>query len=287
MTAIDGLSGLSRFPLGRRALVGSGLISGFTLATTRVDAQAIRTDSAGLDTGEVEVTVADGHIPAWFARPAGEGPFPIVLVNEEIFGIHEYIRDICRRLAKAGYLAVAPEIYARSGDISKLTDAAQIFREVILRTPDAQVMGDLDATVAWAAANRGDAARLGTVGFCRGGRTVWLYAAHNPTLKAAVAWYGPIGGPTSAIQPRTAADVAGGLRAPLLGLYGGKDGGNPVEDVEAAAAKARAAGHVVEIVVYPDAPHGFHADYRPSYRAADAADGWQRMLAWFRRHGVG
>jgi carboxymethylenebutenolidase len=287
MTEIDGLSGLARFPLGRRALVGSGLISGFTLATTRVDAQAIRTDSAGLDTGEVEVTVADGHIPAWFARPAGAGPFPIVLVNEEIFGVHEYIRDICRRLAKAGYLAVAPEIYARSGDISKLTDAAQIFREVILKTPDAQVMADLDATVAWAAANRGDAARLGTVGFCRGGRTVWLYAAHNPALKAAVAWYGPVGGPTSAIQPRTAADVAGGLRAPLLGLYGGKDGGIPVGDVEAAAAKARAAGHVVEIVIYPDAPHGFHADYRPSYRAEDAADGWQRMLAWFRRHGVG
>ena len=133
----------------------------------------------------------------------------------------------------------------------------------------------------------GDAARLGTVGFCRGGRTVWLYAAHNPALKAAVAWYGPVGGPTSAIQPRTAADVAGGLRAPLLGLYGGKDGGIPVGDVEAAAAKARAAGHVVEIVIYPDAPHGFHADYRPSYRAEDAADGWQRMLAWFRRHGVG
>jgi carboxymethylenebutenolidase len=148
-------------------------------------------------------------------------------------------------------------------------------------------MSDLDATVAWAAANRGDAARLGAVGFCRGGRTVWLYDAHNPNLKAAVAWYGPIGGQTSAIQPQTAADVAGMLKAPLLGLYGGKDGGNPVEAVQAAAAKARAAGRVVEIVIYPDAPHAFHADFRPSYRAEDAADGWQRMLAWFRRYGVG
>ena len=272
---------------GRRHFVMAGLIAGLTLATTRVEAQAIHTDAAGLAAGETRLPVADGELPAYYARPEGAGPFPIVLVIEEIFGVHEYIRDICRRLAKQGYLAVAPELYARIADLSKMSDVQAIFRDVILRAPDAQVLADLDAAAAWAARNGGDGARLAVTGFCRGGRDTWLYAAHNPALRAAVAWYGPIAGATSAIQPRTAGDVAAELKCPLLGLYGGQDASIKVADVQAAAARARAAGQDVQITVYPDAPHGFHADYRPSYREADAKDGWQRMLAFFTAHGVG
>lgn len=281
------LSGLTVFPLARRGFVMTSLISGLTLATARVEAQAIHTDTAGIEAGETKIPVADGELPAYYARPQGAGPFPIVLVIEEIFGVHEYIKDTVRRLAKLGYLAVAPELYARLGDLSKMTDIQQILSQVIAKAPDATLLADLDAAASWAAANKGDASRLGVTGFCRGGRNVWLYTAHNPNLKAAVAWYGPISGQTSAIQPKTPMDVADQLRAPLLGLYGGQDTGIPVEQVQAAAAKARAAGKTVEIVVYPDAPHGFHADYRPSYRAADAADGWQKLQAWFKRYGVG
>ena len=272
---------------GRRGVVMGGLIAGLTLATTRVEAQAIHTDATGLDAGETRIPVADGALPAYFARPAGAGPFPVVLVIEEIFGVHEYIKDVCRRLAREGYMAVAPELYARIADLSKMSDVQAIFRDVILKAPDAQVMADLDAAAAWAARNGGDGARLAVTGFCRGGRDTWLYAAHNPALRAAVAWYGPIAGATNAIQPRTAGEVATELKCPLLGLYGGQDASIKVADVEAAAARARTAGKDVQIVVYPDAPHGFHADYRPSYRAADAADGWQRMLAFFRAHGMG
>ncbi len=272
--------------IGRRGIVMTGLIAGLTLATTRVEAQVIHTDATGLVTGEIRLPVADGAIPAYYARPEGAGPFPIVLVIEEIFGVHEYIRDVCRRLAHQGYLAVAPELYARIADLSKMSDVRRIIQDVIMKAPDAQVLSDLDAAAAWAAAHGGDAARLAVTGFCRGGRDVWLYAAHNPALRAAVAWYGPIAGATNAIQPRTAGDVAAELKCPLLGLYGGQDQSIKVADVEAAAARARAAGRDVQIVVYPDAPHGFHADYRPSYRAADAKDGWRRMLAFFAADGV-
>jgi len=274
--------------LHRRDIIMTSLMTGLTLATAHgAAAQVIQTDNAGLQAGEVQIPTQDGRIPAYAARPAGEGPFPTVLVIEEIFGVHDYIKDICRRLAKAGYLAVAPELYARLADLSKMTDAQQIVRDVISKAPDATMLSDLDATVAWARAEgRGDTARLGVTGFCRGGRNTWLYAARNPALKAAVAWYGPVGGGTSDIQPRTPADVAAELKCPLLGLYGGADQGIPVAQVQAAAEKARAAGRQVEIVVFPDAPHGFHADYRPSYRREAAEDGWRRMLAWFRDHGV-
>lgn len=282
-----GLSGLTHYPLARRGLMMTGLISGLTLATTRVEAQAIHTDTAGIEAGEVKIPTADVELPGYFARPQGAGPFPIVIVNEEIFGVHDYIKDICRRLAKAGYAAIAPEIYARIADLSKITEVPTIIRDVVSKAPDATVMSDLDAAVKYAAAHGGDAGRLAVTGFCRGGRNTWLYAAHNPDLKAAVAWYGPIMGATSAIQPHTVMDIADQIKCPLLGLYGGKDGGIKVDDVQAAAAKARAAGKTVEIVIYPDAPHGFHADYRPSYRAEDAADGWKRMLAWFKAHGAG
>jgi len=282
---MENMDGLTRFPHGRRFMM-TGLMTGLTLATTRVEAQVIHTDTAGLDAGEVGVKVADGAVPTYYARPEGNGPFPIVLVNEEIFGVHDYIKDICRRLAKLGYLAVAPEIYARIADMSKITDFTNINRDVISKAPDATALSDMDAVVAWAAANKGDAGRVGVVGFCRGGRFAWLYGEHNPRLRAAVAFYGPVLGAVSDIQPKTPADLAGDLHCPLLGLYGGQDGSIKQEDVQAAAAKARAAGQTVEIVVYPDAPHAFHADYRPSYRAADAADGWQRMLAWFKKYGV-
>jgi len=267
-------------------MVMTGLISGFTLATQRVEAQAIHTDTKGIDVGEARIPVPGGALPAYFARPAGPGPFPVVLVNEEIFGVHEYIKDTCRRLAKAGYLAVATEYYARIGDLSKMTDIPQIIRDVISKAPDAQYMADMDATLDWAEHNGGDAGRVGVIGFCRGGRQTWLYAAHSPRLKAAVAFYGPLGGNATAIQPRTALDEAGSIQCPLLGLYGGQDTGIPVDTVHQAEAKAKAAHRTVEIVVYPDAPHGFHADYRPSYRQADAADAWGRMLAWFKRFGM-
>lgn len=281
---MDGLQGLASYPLPRRGVVMTGLISGFTLAATRVEAQAIHTDAAGLVAGETTVPTDNGSLPAYFARPDGAGPFPTVLVIEEIFGVHEYIKDTCRRLAKVGYLAVAPELYARIGDLSKMTDVSAIIRDVISKTPDDQLLRDLDATAAWATANGGDPKRLAVTGFCRGGRDVWLYAAHNPALKAAVVWYGPVGGTPSSIQPHNAADVANELKAPLLGLYAGQDAGIPVAEVQAAAAKAASAGKTVQIHVFDDAPHGFHADYRPSYRKADAEAGWQEMLQWFSKY---
>jgi carboxymethylenebutenolidase len=285
--AKHGLDGLIVPPLSRRGFVMTSLMSGLTLATTRVEAQVIHTDTDGIEAGEVAIPAADGPMPAYRAVPKGAGPFPIVLVVEEIFGVHDYIKDICRRLAKAGYCAVAPELYARQGDLSKMTDAKQIIADVISKTPDAQWIGDLDATVSWAStAAKGDAQRLGVMGWCRGGRAVWLYNAHRTDLKAAVAWYGPVGGERTAIQPRTAGDVAGEIHAPMLALYGAADTGIPVASVEAARDAAKAAGKSVELVVYPEAPHGFHADYRPSYRKDAAEDGWTRALAFLKSHGV-
>ena len=280
------MDGLSNYPLARRGMMMTGLISGFTLAVTTVQAQVIHTDEAGLDAGEIKISTNDGEIPGYYARPAGAGPFPVVLVIEEIFGVHEHIKDLCRRLAKAGYVAVAPELFARQGDLSKMTDVQAIVRDVISKAPDDQVMKDLDAAASWAGANKGDLGRMAVTGFCRGGRNTWFYAAHNPALKAAVAWYGPVGGATSPIQPQTVIDVADKIGCPVLGLYGGADTSIPVESVQAAAAKAKAAGKTVEIVVFPDAPHGFNADYRPSYRKEAAEDGWGRMLAWFKQYGA-
>ena len=286
MNDVTEIAGLHRYPLARRGLVMTGLMTGFSLATTVVEAQVIHTDSAGLGAGEVQIPVKDGHIPAYYARPAQGTDFPVVLINEEVFGVNEYLQDTCRRFAKLGYMAVAPEIYARIADLSKMTDIQQVFREVISKKPDAELFSDLDATLAWAAQNKGSATAIAETGFCRGGRNTWLYATHNPNLKAAVAWYGPIKGAASEIQPKVVLDIADQLKCPLLGLYGGQDAGIAVPDVKDAEAKAKAAGKTVEIVVYPDAPHGFHADYRPSYRQADAEDGWKRLLAWFKQNGV-
>ncbi len=283
---MDGMQGLKDYPLARRGMLMSGLISGFTLATGGASAQALHTDPAGLDAGEIKIPVADGGMPAYYARPQGAGPFPTVLVIEEIFGVHEYIKDVCRRFAKLGYLAVAPELYARQGDLSKMTDIPTIIRDVISKAPDDQMLKDLDSAAAWATGNKGDSGRMAVMGFCRGGRDTWFYAAHNPALKAAVAFYGPVGGEPSPIQPHVAADLADQLKCPLLGLYGGGDTSIPVPAVEAAAAKAKAAGKTVEIVVFPGAPHGFHADYRPSYRKDAADEAWGKMLAWFKKYGV-
>ncbi|HVY16132.1 MAG TPA: dienelactone hydrolase family protein [Rhodopila sp.] len=263
----------------------TGLISGFTLATQRVEAQAIHTDAQGLTAGETSIPTSNGSLPAYYAKPDTKGPFPVILVNEEIFGVHEYIKDICRRLAKLGYFAVATEYYARIGDLSKMTDTAQIFKDVISKAPDEQYMSDLDSTAAWARKN-GGSGRLGVIGFCRGGRQTWLYAAHNPHLQAAVAFYGPLGGTPSPIQPKTALDIAGDIHCPLLGLYGGQDPSIPAALVKEAEAKAKAAHKTVQIFIYPDAPHGFHADYRPSYRQADAEDAWKKAMAWFAHHGL-
>lgn len=286
MNDMTELDGLRHYPLARRGFIMTTLITGFTLATERAEAQAIQTDMAGIEGGEIQIPVPGGSLPGYYARPAKGIKFPVILVNEEIFGVHEYIKDVCRRLAKAGYLAVAPEYYARLGDLSKMTDVKQILSDVISKAPDAQCMEDGDSAVAWAAANKGDTGRLGVTGFCRGGRMTWLYAAHSPKVKAAVAWYGPLGGTSTPIQPATAADYADRLHCPLLGLYGGQDPSIPVDAVKAAENKAKAAHKSVEIVIYPDAPHGFHADYRPSYRKDAAEDGWKRMLAWFKRDGV-
>jgi carboxymethylenebutenolidase len=286
MNQIAEIVGLRRYPLARRGFVMTSLISGFTLATQRVEAQAIHTDTAGLDAGETQIPVKDGSLPAYYARPAEGTGFPVVLVNEEIFGVHEYIKDTCRRFARLGFMAVAPEVYARIADLSKMTDVQQIVRDVISKKPDEELYSDLDATLAWAAKNKGSATAIGETGFCRGGRNTWLYAAHNPNLKAAVAWYGPVKSAKTPIQPVAPIDVADQLKCPLLCLYGGQDTSITVADVEEAVAKAKAAGKTAELHVYPDAPHGFHADYRPSYREADAKDGWNRLLAWFKQYGL-
>jgi carboxymethylenebutenolidase len=286
MNDFSELAGLRNYPLARRSVVMTSLICGFTLAVDRVEAQTITTNSNGLAVGDIKISTPNGDLPAYYARPAKGPHFPIVIVIEEIFGVHEHIADICRRLAKAGYLAVATEYYARLGDLSKMTDGATIVKEVINKAPDAQFLADVDSTITWAGKNHGDLAHVAVTGFCRGGRQTWLVAENNTRVKAAVAWYGPVLGATSDIQPKTATDLADKLKCPLLGLYGGQDQSIKVDDVRAAEAKAKAAHKTVEIVIYPDAGHAFNADYRPSYRKDAAEDGWKRMLAWFAAHGV-
>lgn len=271
----------------RREFLMTTLATGFALAVRPVSAQTITTDTVGLEAGEVKIPVTDGAIPAYRAMPATGGPFAVVLVVQEIFGVHEHIKDICRRFAKLGYLAVAPELYARQGDVSQMSDINEIISRVVAKVPDAQVMSDLDATAKWAQeSGKGDGERLGITGFCWGGRIVWLYAAHNPRLKAGVAWYGRLVGQTSELLPKHPIDVAAELKAPVLGLYGGADTGIPNETVEQMRAALKTVGSPSQIVLYPDTPHGFFADYRQSYRKEQAEDGWQRLLAWFKQHGV-
>jgi carboxymethylenebutenolidase len=262
---------------------------GFAAATGPVAAHAITTDDRGLVAGEATVDAGGFALPAYRAAPEGDGPFPIVVVVSEIFGVHAHIADVARRFARLGYLAIAPELFVRQGDAKATSDVNTLFATIISKVPDAQVMGDLDACVAWARAHGGDAGRLGVTGFCWGGRITWLYAAHNAALKAGVAWYGRLVGPTTPLQPAHPVDVASRLHAPVLGLYGGADAGIPLESVEqmkAALANGSDAARRSGFHVYPHAQHAFHADYRPNYDRAAAEDGWQRCLGWLRGHGV-
>jgi carboxymethylenebutenolidase len=270
----------------RRGFTATTLAVGFAAAVRPVSAQTITTDAEGLDAGAVEVSTADGKIPAYRAMPKGAGPFPVVLVVQEIFGVHEHIKDLCRRLAKLGYYAIAPELFFRQGDVSKETDFRRIIGDVVSKVPDAQVMSDLDSAVALAKSEKGDVSKVAITGFCWGGRIVWLYSAHSPDLKAGVAWYGRLVGDKDELHPKNPIDVATQLKAPVLGLYGGADNGIPVATVEQMREAVRAGSTEVELHVYPDTPHAFNADYRPSYRKMEAENGWKRMLGWFAKHGV-
>jgi carboxymethylenebutenolidase len=272
----------------RREMLTASLAVGFAAATHPVSAQTvIHTSAEGLEAGTVGIPTADRDVPAYCAMPAKPGPFPAVIVVQEIFGVHEHIRDVCRRLARAGYMAIAPELYVRQGSVADMADVKEIISKVVSKVPDAQVMSDLDATVAYAKnTGKGDTAKLGITGFCWGGRITWLYCVHSADVKAGVAWYGKLVGDASTNTPRHPIDVVGELKAPVLGLYGAADQGIPVETVDRMRAACQAADKTCELVVYPDTPHAFNADYRPSYRPEAAKDAWAKMLVWFRDHGV-
>ena len=271
----------------RREFLAANLAAGVAAAMQPLGAQtAIHTDSEGLEAGDVRIPVADGEIPAYRATPSRGGKRPVVLVVEEVFGVTDHIKDVCRRFAKLGYCAVAPELFARHGDVSGIEDIGKLM-PIVSKVGDAQVMSDLDAAAAYAdKSGSGNSAHMGITGFCWGGRIAWLYAAHNPRLKASVAWYGRLVGATNPLQPRNSIDVVSELHCPVLGLYGGKDTGIPLDSVEKMRAALKQAGKTAEIVVYPDAAHGFNADYRPSYNKAAAEDGWKRLQVWFKKYGA-
>ena len=274
----------------RRTALKSALGVGFAASALPIMAQtAIKTPTTGLTVGEVTIDVNGFKMPAYRAMPAGKTNLPVVLVLSEIFGVHEYIADITHRFAREGYLAIAPELFVRQGDAQSYGEMAKLIAEVISKVPDAQVAGDLDATLAWAGANGGDLQRVGVTGFCWGGRQTWLYTAHSKSIKAGVAWYGRVVGAQNELTPRNPIDIAGQLNGPVLGLYGEADTGIPLDGVEkmkAALAAGNANSKASQFVIYKDAPHAFHADYRPSYRKEAAEDGWKRCLEWFRKHGV-
>ena len=278
----------------RRTALKAALGVGYAAAVMPIMAQtAIKTSSGGLKTGETTYEVNGFKVPAFYAAPAGKTDLPVILVIQEIFGVHEYIADTARRFAQAGYLAIAPELYARQGDPGKYNEMAKLMTDIVAKVPDEQVMADLDGAVKWAGTNGGNLAKVGITGFCWGGRITWLYAEKSSNVKAGVAWYGRLVGAPSALTPKHPVDLASSLKAPVLGLYGGQDGGIPVDTVDQmkialadAGSKDNAAAKASEFVVYPDAPHAFHADYRPSYRKEAADDGFKRAMAWFKTHGV-
>ncbi len=285
---LDSASGQA--PSRRAVLKTTALGVGYAATAGAAVAQtAIKTSMDGLAAGEVMIDIAGFKLPAYVARPAGRSNLPVVLVIQEIFGVHEYIADTARRFAKAGYLAIAPELFARQGDPTKYNAMADLMREVVSKVPDAQVISDLDGVSAWAAANGGDASKVAITGFCWGGRITWLYAAHSKNVKAGVAWYGRLVGQASDLQPKHPVDLVGSINGPVLGLYGGADTGIPLDTVEkmkTALKDGSAAAKKSEFVVYDGAPHAFHADYRPSYRAEPAADGFKRCIDWFKANGV-
>lgn len=279
----------------RRTALKTALGVGYAAAAMPIMAQtAIKTPSTGLTSGEGIYDVDGFMVPFFYAAPEGKKNLPVILVIQEIFGVHEYIADTCRRFAKAGYLAIAPELYARQGDPTKYGEMAKLMAEVVSKVPDAQVMEDLDRAVKWAGENGGNLKKVGITGFCWGGRITWLYAQHSQNVKAGVAWYGRLVGTASELTPKHPVDLAAGIKAPVLGLYGGQDGGIPLTTVNQmkdalaeAGAKGNKAAKASEFVVYPQAPHAFHADYRPSFRKDAAEDGFKRALEWFKGHGVG
>lgn len=262
------------------------LTSGFTAAVQPIASSLITTDTTDLLTGTIDLPVKEETIPAYYAQPSIGDRFPIILVIQEIFGVHAHIQDVCRRLAKLGYLAIAPELFIRQGDVSQLTTIEDV-RQIAAQVPDAQVLADLDAAVAWAVQTaKGDADRLAITGFCWGGRITWLYSAHNPKVKAGIAWYGRLVGDSSDRQPIHPIAIAEQLTVPVLGLYGGQDAGIPLATVEQMRDQLKTGSSRSEIIVYPEAPHAFFADYRPSYREADAKDAWQRLQTWLKQHGI-
>jgi carboxymethylenebutenolidase len=286
MSDIEGMSKTVP-PFSRRGFMtaSAATAAGYTLLAGPVRADAIKTDTTGLDAGSATVKVADGEMPLYFARPANAANPPVILVAMEIFGLHEYIRDVVRRWAKQGAFAVAPDYYFRKGDLTKITEIKDLF-PIVNTKPDTELFSDLDATVAWAKEKGGDTGRLGIMGFCRGGRTVWLYSTHNAGLKAGVAFYGSLNDQHSDAMPKNALDLAAEVKEPVLGLYGEADQGIPVAQVEEMKAKLKAAGKTAEFKIYPGAPHGFHADYRASYRKEAAEDAWKEATAWFKKYGV-
>lgn len=274
----------------RREFIVTSLAAGFALAGQPVVAQTIiHTDASGLTTGEVKIPVKDGEIPAYRAMPEKGKNFPVVLVVQEIFGVHEHIKDLCRRFAKLGYFAVAVELYARQGDVSQVKDYREIVSKIVSKVPDEQVMSDLDAAVQYAKkSGKSDTNKLAITGFCWGGRIVWLYAAHNPNVKAGAAWYGRLtpgaNAPRNPLQPNQPIDFAAVLKVPVIGFYAGKDQGITLDSIEKMRAELKKNSTGSQIIVYPDAEHGFNADYRPSYNEKDAKDAWAKMLGWFKQH---
>ena len=278
-------------PITRRAFAATGLVAGFTLATGPLNAATIVTDAKGLDAGEVSIPVSDGKIPGYRAKPSGKTNLPIILVVQEVFGVHEHIRDICRRLAHQGYYAIAPSLYARQGDPGKydMDHLKELFNNIVAKVPDAEVMSDLDSAVAFASGDGADTARLGVVGFCWGGRIVWLYAAHNQKVKAGVSFYGALRAPAtvSPLRPKYPLDLVSDINAPVLAFYGGQDKGIKVTDIEEMKAAMHDAGkNDCKFELFPDAQHGFFADYRPSYNEKDAKQAWREWLAWMKKSGV-
>ena len=289
ITDVESLLGQSSLsgPDGRRGFLKVALGTGFAVAALPVVAQnVIRTDATGLVSGTILVKIGGQDVPVYAAQPEGRTGLPVILVISEIFGVHEHIADMARRFAKQGYLALAPDLFVRQGDATKAPSMPELMKNIVGKTPDAQVMSDLDAIVDWARQNGGDTARLGITGFCWGGRITWLYAAHNPAVKAGVAWYGRLVGDSTPITPQHPVDIAPMLKAPILGLYGAKDTGISQESIATMKAALAKGTSKSEFVVYPDSGHAFNADYRPSYVAADAKDGYARCLAWFKANGV-
>jgi carboxymethylenebutenolidase len=288
-TKMQDVVGLTKIaPLSRRGFMtaSAATAAGYTLAAGPVRADAVKTDTTGLNAGDSKVMVTGGAMPVYYARPAGVASPPVILVAMEIFGLHEYIKDVTRRLGKLGALAIAPDYYFRNGaDLTKIDEIPKLL-PIVNTKSDTELFGDLDAAVAWAKSQGGNTDRLGIMGFCRGGRTVWRYSAHNPNLKAGVAFYGSLADPPTEAMPTPVLDSAKDIKAPVLGLYGAEDQGIPVDQVNQMKAKLAAAGKTADFKIYPGAPHGFHADYRPSYRKEAAEDGWKQMTDWFKKYGV-